>query len=146
MKKLYFVTNNEDKFKEIQRSIPDLEILKLNLDEIQSLDSKEIIKHKLEQAAKVYPNHQIIVEDTSLYIEGMNGLPGPLVKFFETSIGLTGISNFIEKYGDKAIARSLIGYYDRGNTYFFDGEVIGKIVSPRGDKDFGWGKIFVPEG
>ena len=35
---------------------------------------------------------------------------------------------------------------DGKRNYIFEGQVNGKIVMPRGDKDFGWGKIFVPQG
>lgn len=38
------------------------------------------------------------MEDTSLYLEGLNGLPGPLIKWFLQKIGLEGIVQHCKKY------------------------------------------------
>ena len=89
------------------------------------------------------------MEDTSLYLECLNGaLPGPFIKWFEKGIGNDRIAEMAERMGnDRAEARALIGYLGAsGEMYFFEGSVRGKIVAPRGNKDFGWGPIFQPEG
>jgi XTP/dITP diphosphohydrolase len=40
----------------------------------------------------------------------------------------------------------MIGYTDGDQIVFFEGEIKGKIVSPRGTGGFGWDQIFQPEG
>ena len=145
MNKLYFITGNENKLREAREIIGEIESLNINLIEIQSIDAKEIIKHKLNEAKKHHSGN-FIVEDTSLIIESMNGLPGPLIKFFEKTIGLNGISKMAKHFGDKAIARVIIGYSSEDKIEFFEGAINGTIVESRGENGFGWDKIFIPEG
>ena len=49
---IYFITGNKDKFNEAKEVIPDLDFISLGLDEIQELDSKKIIEHKVKEALK----------------------------------------------------------------------------------------------
>jgi inosine/xanthosine triphosphate pyrophosphatase family protein len=65
---LYFITGNAGKFTEIAAIVPGLHQLKLDLDEIQSLDPKVVIEHKLKQAAAQHDG-EFIVEDTSLSLD-----------------------------------------------------------------------------
>ncbi|MGB7958209.1 MAG: non-canonical purine NTP pyrophosphatase [Minisyncoccia bacterium] len=146
---LIFVTGNKDKFEEVRSilGIP-LERSDIELPEIQSLDAKEVLRGKL-NAAEKHARGEYIVEDTSLYLECLKGaLPGPFIKWFEKGIGNEGIAKMAECMGDdRAEARALIGYLSAsGEMRFFEGAVRGKIVAPRGNKDFGWGPIFQPEG
>jgi inosine triphosphate pyrophosphatase len=148
---LYFITGNANKFREISAQIPGLEQLKLDLDEIQSLDPQTVIAHKLTQAT-AHPDTphdgEFIVEDTSLCLDALGGLPGTLVKWFQDAIGLAGIGELAAKYPDtSATARTVIGYRDRaGEDHYFTGEIRGRIVPPRNAGGFGWDDIFVPEG
>ncbi len=142
---IYFLTGNANKLKEAREIIQEIQSLKIDLIEIQSINPHEIIKHKLDEAKKHHEGH-FIVEDSSFYIEGMNGLPGPLIKWFEETIGLNGISSITNLFGDKAIAKCIVGYYNGSEINFFEGSVNGKVVSPRGENGFGWDKIFIPEG
>jgi XTP/dITP diphosphohydrolase len=145
---LYFVTSNAGKFKEVSDLIPDLKQLKLDLEEIQSLESHAIITHKLKQASAVHEG-AFIVEDTSLELTCLKGLPGPLIKFFEQTLGVDGIAGLAMKYEDRsARAVSTLGYRDEaGEIRFFEGTLTGTIVPPRGTKNvFGWNSIFEPHG
>jgi inosine/xanthosine triphosphate pyrophosphatase family protein len=62
---IYFITGNKSKFTEGKAILPELEQLEIDLPEIQEIDARLIIEAK---------------EDTSLYLECLNGLPGPLIK------------------------------------------------------------------
>lgn len=146
---LYFITGNKDKYKEVQ-SLLGLPLVQLDIEvpEVQSLDAKEVLRHKL-LAAKDHATGAYIVEDTSLYLECLqNALPGPFVKWFEKAIGIDGIATLAEKLGNNnAKARTCIGYAKSSKEiHFFQGILNGKIVPRRGEKDFGWGPIFVPDG
>jgi inosine triphosphate pyrophosphatase len=147
---IYFVTGNKNKLKEAQAIMPEIEGLDLDLDltEIQELDARKILEAKLEEAKKHKPNCNLMVEDLSLEIEGMNGLPGPLIKWFLKSVGREGVVKMAKSFGNqKAIARVTLGFASKnGENKFFEGIVEGKIVDPRGESDFGWDPIFVPEG
>jgi non-canonical purine NTP pyrophosphatase (RdgB/HAM1 family) len=144
---LYFITGNAGKFREIKAIIPDIEQLELDLDEIQSLDARTVIEHKLAQAA-LHHDGDFIVEDTSLELTCLKGLPGTYIKWFEKTLTLPGIAALAMKYEDhSATARTTIGYRDaKGKTHYFSGELKGEIVPPRGDGGFGWDPIFIASG
>jgi non-canonical purine NTP pyrophosphatase (RdgB/HAM1 family) len=145
---LYFITGNKGKFDEAKAVIPEVEQLYLDLPELQGLDSHEIIHEKL-LAAQKHSNDSFIVEDTSFTLEGMNGLPGPLSKWFLKSIGNEGIVRLSKIFGTKAFAKSTIGYSnDRKEIAFFEGVIEGEIVELKGEasRGFGWDPIFKPKG
>ncbi|HIH25464.1 non-canonical purine NTP pyrophosphatase [Candidatus Woesearchaeota archaeon] len=145
MNELFFITGNENKLREARSIFPDIKGLNIDLIEIQSIDSRKIIEHKLNEAKK-HHSGSFIVEDTSLELISMKGLPGPLIKFFEKSIGLDGVYKLGEVFGNKAVAKCVIGYFNDNDIKFFEGMIDGIIVSPRGENGFGWDKIFVPDG
>ncbi|MBT3412657.1 MAG: RdgB/HAM1 family non-canonical purine NTP pyrophosphatase [Candidatus Jacksonbacteria bacterium] len=142
-----FITGNKNKLKEIQAVLPNVEQLDIDLPEIQEVDAQEIVKHKLLEALKL-TSEEIIVEDTSLYLDCMNGLPGPLIKWFLKKVGIEGLAAAVEKLGNnKAEAKTIIGYArNKEDIHFFEGEIKGQIVKPRGASDFGWDPIFLPDG
>jgi len=144
---IYFITGNKSKFAEGKSVLPELEQFEIDLPEIQEFDARLIIKAKLREA---FQHHQgeFIVEDTSLYLECLNGLPGPLIKWFLQTIGNTGLADLVDRFkNSKATARTLIGYAKSSNeVYFFEGKIDGHIVSPQGEAGFGWDSIFQPTG
>ncbi len=146
---LKFITGNDNKFKEIQSMLAPIEIEQFNLDlaEIQSLDAHEIIRHKLTEAMK-QEQDEFIVEDTSVYLECLNNqLPGPFIKWFLESLQPQGIFELAKSMGNtKAYAVTLLGHASGDNVEFFEGRNDGEVVAPIGDKDFGWGPIFKPDG
>lgn len=144
---LYFITGNKGKLAEVQAVLPDVEALDIDLPEIQSLDAHEIIKAKLLEAQK-HQTGEFIVEDNSLYLEGIKGLPGPLIKWFLKTVGNDGLYKMAEAFGNfNAEAKVVIGYSNSaGEISFFEGRTKGTIVSARGDQGFGWDPIFQPEG
>ena len=143
---LYFITGNKGKLMEVQSILGNVEALDIDLPEIQSLDAHEIIKAKLEEAKK-HQAGEFIVEDTSLYFEALNGLPGPLIKWFMKTVGNDGLYKMAGAFGNfQAEAKTIVGYSDQqGNISFYEGNVKGMIVLPRGE-GFGWDPIFQPEG
>jgi len=143
---IYFITGNDNKFLEVKSILRNIEPLKLDLSEVQSLDAKEIIQEKLKEAIKKHSG-PFIVEDTSLYLDCMDGFPGPLIKWFLKSVGVEGIYHIVKSYDNfNAEAKTLIGYYNCGKMEFFEGIIKGKIVAPTGPTNFGWDSIFEPEG
>lgn len=145
---LYFITGNQKKFEEVQAILGgDLEMLNIDLDEIQELDAKKIIEHKLQQAF-LHHDGPFIVEDTSLYLDGLQGLPGPFIKWFLKTVGNEGVYKFAEASGNnKATAKTFLGYAkDKNTVQYFEGIIAGTIVPPRGPDNFGWDVVFQPDG
>src|SRR3989338_3993072 len=81
MKKLCFVTSNKDKVDEAREilGIP-IEIVDIDIDEIQSMDLKKIVKHKALEAYRRVKKH-LFVDDVSFEVKAWNGFPGPFIKF-----------------------------------------------------------------
>ena len=146
MEKIYFITGNKNKFEEIKAVLPGIEQLDIDLPEIQEVDRRLVVEHKLLEAFK-HCTGEFIVEDTSLHFEWLKGLPGPLIKWFLKTIGVEGLADLAEKLGNNmAEAKTVIGYArNREEIFFFEGVIKGKIVPPRGEKRFDWDRIFVPE-
>ena len=143
---LYFITGNENKFKEASLIIPGIKKLDIDLPEIQEIDPKKIINEKIKEVIKIHSG-EFFCEDTSVYINCLNGFPGPLIKWLLKSIGVNGIYELVSKYPDKkAIAKTVVGYYDGKNIRFFEGSLEGEIVSPKGKNIFGWDQLFLPKG
>lgn len=144
---IFFITGNQGKLREAQELLPNIKGIDLDLVEIQELDPTIIIRAKLAEAQRSHTG-RFLVEDTSLSLDEMHGLPGPLVKWFLQAIGLQGIYDLTTVVGSaRATARTLIGYADeQGGVSFFEGRLHGLLVPPRGTQGFGWDALFQPDG
>jgi inosine triphosphate pyrophosphatase len=155
IKSLNFVTGNKNKLLEtskiLQNTIPKLVSINLDLPELQGSSPEEISRAKCRIASKsAGKGVPVIVEDTSLCFNALNGLPGPYIKWFLDSIGHEGLNKLIEGYEDKsAYALCIFSYSDdpEKEPKTFIGKCHGKIVPPRGPPNsFGWDPIFQPDG
>ena len=144
---LFLVTGSKNKFSEFKSAIPEIEQLDIDLVEIQELDPHEVIKAKLIEGLK-HKQAGLVVEDTSLFFEALNGFPGPLIKWFQKATGFQLLWEIADKLGNTRVkAKTIIGYAeDPDKIEFFEGAIDGEIVSPRGDAGFGWDVIFQPKG
>jgi non-canonical purine NTP pyrophosphatase (RdgB/HAM1 family) len=123
-----------------------VEHVKLELDEIQSLDLKEIVEHKVRQAYEKI-KEPVLVEDVGLYCEALGGLPGPFIKFFVEEMPENDFCALFDGKSRKATARCVFGYYDGSKMELFEGEMDGSIAQkPGGENGYGWDRIFVCEG
>lgn len=145
--KITFVTGSQNKYDEAKQIIPELERQDLDLVEVQGIDPKPIIAHKLEEAKRVLQGN-LVVEDISLYFGSLAGLPGPLIKWFMKTIGNDGLVKIVESFGNtKATAKCIVGISkEDGTIEYFEGSINGDIVQPRGENGFGWDAIFQPTG
>ena len=144
---MFFITGNKEKFEEVKLVLPEIEQLDIGLPEIQALDAKEIIKAKL-LAAFDHHHGEFFVEDTGLYLDCLHGFPGPLIKWLMAAVGVEGIFRVTKDAGNfKAAAKVIIGYAKTpDDIHFFEGDVTGTIVAPRGEFGMGWDPIFKPDG
>jgi len=143
---IYFITGNPNKLREAQQILDNIEGMQIDLPEIQDRDPRKIIEAKL-QTAQSQQQGQFICDDTSLCFDCLGGLPGPFIKWFLEELGTQGLYELVSKYDNhSATARCMIGYSNGGEIQFFEGVARGTIVAPRGETEFGWDPIFLPEG
>jgi non-canonical purine NTP pyrophosphatase (RdgB/HAM1 family) len=148
MSKVVFVTGNANKAKYFSELIGmPIDYHSIEGHEIQSLDLKEIAKHKAKLAYEQL-KRPVIVEDVSLVISCLGKLPGPFIKWFIEELGLEKICRLVD--GDKnrrAVASSIYAYFDGEVFKYFEGSLNGTIAdNPRGDGSFGWNPTFIPDG
>ncbi|KKT24342.1 MAG: Non-canonical purine NTP pyrophosphatase [Candidatus Magasanikbacteria bacterium GW2011_GWA2_43_9] len=150
MKKLTFVTQNQNKLADAQRLLPEFEIEHVDFDvpEIQSLDSEEIIKQKLEYAyAKI--QKPCFVMDASLALDCLNGFPGPFIKWwFEKTVGEEKTCAIAALFGERGITwTNVLGYFDGTDTHYLQETIKGALPEkPRGKDGYHWDTIFIPAG
>jgi len=88
----------------------------------------------------------VIVEDTGLFIEPLNGFPGSFSAFVFQKIGNDGILKLLRgERNRKAKFISAIGYCDENGVKIFKGIVGGSIANEKkGGEGFGYDPIFIP--
>ncbi len=147
MHDITFITGNQNKADYLARYLGfPVKHMKLDLDELQSLDLKEIVEHKVKQAYDKVKS-PVIVEDVSLEFAAYGRLPGTFIKFFVDEIPFETICSMVDGKTRKATAKCVFGYFDGGNLKLFEGKLDGEIAqTPSGENGYGWDKIFIPEG
>ncbi len=147
MKEIVFITGNQNKADYLAKFLGfPVEHQKLDLDELQSLDLKEIVEHKVKQAYEQIKK-PVIVEDVSLEFSALGRLPGTFIRFFVDEMPFETICSLLDGKDRKAIARCVFGYYDGERLELFEGSMNGEIAeTPTGENGFGWDRIFIPEG
>lgn len=147
MTAIVFVTGNAGKLKELTALAPDdaqITSQKIDLDEIQSLDVREIVEHKLREAYR-HVRKPVIVEDVGAGLASLNGLPGPFMKFFVQQLGRDALYQIQKVPNDTVTIRCVAGYYDGQRMLFGEGIVHGHITAPRGGNGFGFDSVVVPD-
>lgn len=146
MQSITFITWNQKKADYLAQYLW-IEVLhqKIDLDEMQSLDLREIVEHKVRQAYDV-AQKPVLVEDTSLRLEALGKLPWPFIKFFLQELWHEWICRLLDGKNRAATAQSMFGYFDGERLEVFVGELNGQITeNPGFDNGFGWDRIFVPD-
>src|SRR5258708_3167713 len=113
MKDLTFITGNADKAKylELWLGLP-MAHHKLDLVEIQSLDLKEVVTHKVTEAY-LQLHQPVLVEDVSLTFHALGQLPGTLVKWFLNELDTDGLCRLVDGHKERSASAEIIyGLYD----------------------------------
>jgi inosine triphosphate pyrophosphatase len=142
-----FITGNQNKADYLSKYLGfPVKHHKIDLDEIQSLDLRTVVKHKLLQAYNEV-KQPVLVEDVSLEFEALGRLPGTFIKFYVEEVPFEIICRTLDGLSRNATAKCIYGYYDGEIMEFFEGGMKGTVAEhPKGDNGWGWDKIFIPEG
>ncbi|MEM1539003.1 MAG: XTP/dITP diphosphatase [Candidatus Bathyarchaeia archaeon] len=152
-KLIFFATNNVNKFKEAREVLSRYKIavgmLKVKTMEIQSESLEEIAKASALEAFQRC-SLPVIVEDAGLFVEVLNGFPGPYSSYVYKTIGNVGLLKLMEGVENRrAIFQSVIAYHSEEleSPVCFKGEVRGQIIKEvrEGRSGFGFDPIFKPE-
>lgn len=120
---LHYVTTNEGKVREAREYLGDSEALRASdSDEFDSVsfDYPEIQADSLfpiaasgARAAFEYIGEPVIVDDTGLFIDALDGFPGPYSAFVEDTLGIERVSQLARNEEVKRAAfRCVIAYCD----------------------------------
>lgn len=147
----YLVTGNRHKVEEASRLLSDTGIrlvqAPIRKDEIQA-DNLSLIA--LEAARRAYSvlRRPVLVDDSGLFIDSLNGFPGPYSSYVYKTVGVEGILRLLRGIRDRrACFRTALAMIYPPLERVFHGESCGRIINePRGSGGFGFDPIFVPEG
>ncbi|MFY8108419.1 MAG: RdgB/HAM1 family non-canonical purine NTP pyrophosphatase [Bacteroidia bacterium] len=157
--KLIFASHNQNKVKEINSLLEGLvNVYSLNdigiIEEIpetgETLKENSFIKA---QACAKITGLNVFADDTGLEVEALNGEPGVYSARYAGPEKLAWknmeklISELSNKSNKKARFVSWICLIINNQTFYFEGELKGTIISEmKGVNGFGYDPIFVPEG
>jgi len=149
--KLKVITSNPGKVKEYQRAFDELGIeavhVKMSYDEIQSSDLEEVVKKGMEEL-RSRGISDFIIDDTGLFIDGLNGFPGVWSAYVQKTIGNHGILRLMKDMDERSAAfKCCIGCNIEGKDIIVTGKCDGLILKEeRGTEGFGYDPIFSHDG
>ncbi|MBT3591444.1 MAG: RdgB/HAM1 family non-canonical purine NTP pyrophosphatase [Candidatus Nitrosopelagicus sp.] len=148
---VFFASSNEHKFEEAQRILSTLgvniKLFKTTLEEIQSNSLNEIAKRKaIDAFTKI--QKPILIEDDGLFINSLNGFPGPYSSYAYDTIGNTGIIQLLENTELRDAKFVAIIAYCNGidEVKLFESSIPGKISKEIEKGGWGYDPIFIPDG
>ncbi|MFA5363720.1 MAG: XTP/dITP diphosphatase [Candidatus Bathyarchaeia archaeon] len=147
----YFVTTNFHKFQEARSVLSEyhIAVAKLEVDalEIQDDNLENIAKYSAQEAVK-HSQLPIFVGDAGLFVEALNGFPGPYSAYVYRTVGPKGILDLMhDKTNRNAYFQTSVVFCSPTQTpVSFNGRVDGTIsFEQRGSNGFGYDPIFVPD-
>jgi XTP/dITP diphosphohydrolase len=148
-----FATSNHGKLEEARAILAPYGISVEQYDgkgiEIQADTTKEVAAYASKGAANT-AGRAVLVEDAGLFVESLEGFPGPYSAYAFKTIGVAGIIALLRlsRRGRAAKFVSSLAYcHPLGEPTLFEASVQGTIATkPRGTKGFGFDPIFIPDG
>lgn len=147
---IVFVTGNKNKVREAESLLKMYNIsitdVNLDIDEVQADDIEYIARRAAEDSYKIL-RRALILEDSGLYINALNGFPGPYSSYVYRTLGIDGILKLMSNVEKRdAVFKAAVAYADEKMIKIFIGETKGRIsFEPRG-KGWGFDPIFIPDG
>jgi XTP/dITP diphosphohydrolase len=128
---LRYVTTNPGKVREAERYLPDGSVERLDFDytEIQADELGPIAARGAREAHR-RADAPVLVDDAGLFVEGLDGFPGPYSSYVEETLGVDRVHDIAADLDDRRAAfRCVLGYCD--------GEGFAASPDPvdRGDRD-----------
>ena len=156
-KQIIFVTGNEMKVRHANEALTgtnfELVAQKLDIIEPRAEDPKDVVVEKALQAIKLV-NKPLIVEDSGIFIDYLNGFPKTFVHFAEETIGVKNIIKMMEGVENRnAEFRQSLAYIEPNMTEpiifsYVDGNytIADKVWEPESGETGDFDKILIPQG
>ncbi len=151
MTEFTFVSGNEHKIRYLEMWLGrKVNHQKFDLAEIQSLDLREVVEHKVKEAYAQF-RKPVLVEDIALEFSVFGRLPGTYIKWFLEECGTAGLARMLDGYSDRsATVKIMYGLYGGREVHYFAHATRGTIADkPRSEHStnaHGWNTIFIPDG
>jgi XTP/dITP diphosphohydrolase len=147
LKEINFITQNRGKVAELQAKAKQFELTINHIDasypEIQADTLEDVVRYGLAYCQNKFSS-PFIIEDSGLFVDALNGFPGPFSSYVYRTLGNSGLVKLVGE-GVPARFESIIGSYHQDFKLFY-GQVEGYIVASRGNGGFGFDPIFEYEG
>lgn len=149
---IYLITQNQGKLMAAQEAFKDSNITLMTVEkdypEIQADSSAEIAEY-----TSILVAHELgkpaIREDHSIFLNGLHGIPGPYMSYFNKKLSEQDVLRLFEHLPDRTgyfeVATS-IGYPD--GEYFTSSFKVpfSLAMAPKGDLQTGWNTIIILDG
>ncbi|KFD40186.1 RdgB/HAM1 family non-canonical purine NTP pyrophosphatase [Schleiferia thermophila] len=159
MIKILLATNNVHKIQELKEMLPDgisVETLK-DIYFNENIPENGVTFHENAYAKANFlferGFNNVLADDSGLEVDALGGLPGVFSARFagpecDSVKNMLKLLQLMENVTNRtAKFKTVLCFIHHGQTYYFEGEVEGKIVQhPRGVMGFGYDPVFVPEG
>lgn len=147
---VYFVSSNRQKHADVARIFADSpsppRILERPLVEILSANLETVAREKARAAyrATMVP---LLVEHGALYIDHLDGFPGPMIRLFWEKLRDKLPPLIPEGASRRAHVIQMVCYCDERKLHVYPGRIDGVIaLESRGNKGIHWDSMFVPDG
>jgi len=111
-------------------------------------DDVEAVAHEAAITAYDALKRPVVLDDTGLFVDALNGFPGTYSAYVLKAIGNAGILRLMNNINERAAKFvTAVGYADGDAIQTFIGVMSGNIArTPAGEEGFGYDPIFVPQG
>jgi len=148
--RIYFATGNSGKVEHAQNILSDCRVEQLDVETVEpSVDSiEDIALSKIEQAVEksdIEDDAFLIADDSGLFVEELNGFPGPLTAFFDRKVGKEKLLDLVDESANAEFKAAIALHVPDGKNKVFIQSSEGEIVEPRGDQGFAYDPMFLPK-
>jgi len=141
---MLFVTSNPGKAREAAEILgEDVERVDYDYAEIQSDSLVEIAAEGVREAYDEL-GEPCFVDDSGLFVESVDGFPGPYSSYVYSTLGVEGVLRALDGVDDRSARFGCaVAYHDGDQVHTFEGTVRGRVArEPRGDEGFGYDPVF----
>ena len=153
MKVVEFITSNKGKVEEVAQRLKPLGYKvvqrRYSYPEIQADTLQEVARFGIDYLiSSCNIRDPVLIDDSGLFIEGLNGFPGVYSRYVLNTIGYRGILSIMKGMDNrKAYFETSLAYKESGSEIIFAmGKCRGEIsgVALEGPHGFGFDPIFLP--